>query len=444
MVTQESNHGDNILEVAIQQFRAQAIPEFPDPTVELPLDSEQRQPTEWKLNSIRKDVTVSRRRSLSLVAAVFAAIAGGFAFWPWETSSQKAFAQLQEAVRSLNSLVFEMKCYSGDQVTGQFQITYANSGDVRMDSGFVVHILNAASAEYTIVDDIKRAITIQPVYNMAAIQDQIAGPLGALLNLKPLPSTSMRTLTNDGKLAKEFKTVWDGSVATVLVDVKTNLPIRIELDRGKNEGDKLIREIATNFRFNVSLASSQFTPSSPKGYEVTRIERRDPIVSSDNLVLTTGTGVGPVRFGMSLQEVRNQLGDPDTFSSRPATVAELDDKGQLKLPMKLLPANPPQTTGIMQYKSLGLQIEVSSVEGVEWIRCYEKRLTWNRFTGMTSLGVKIGMSKAEIKALLEKDTSVYQTWNQVGDRWSLNGMDIAFQNDKCVEINLGKASFVKQ
>ncbi len=118
MVTQGFNQGDKILELAIQHLRAQPIPEFPDPTVELPLDLAQRDPIELKSNAInRKHVAISRRRSLSLAAAAFAAIAGGFAFWPWETSSQKAFAQLQEAVRSLNSLVFELKSYSGDQVT---------------------------------------------------------------------------------------------------------------------------------------------------------------------------------------------------------------------------------------------------------------------------------------------------------------------------------------
>ncbi len=407
MVTQDFDHGDKILEVAIQHLRAQAIPEFPDPAVELPLGLAQRQPSELESNAInRKDVGISRRRSLSLVAAVFAAIAGVFAFWPWETSSQKAFAQLQEAVRSLNSLVFELKSYTGDQVTGQFRITYAKSGDVRMDSGLAVHILNAASAEYTKVDDTKRTVTIQPVYNRAAIQEQIAGPLGALLNLKPLPSTTMRTLTNDGKLAKEFKTVWDGSVATVLVDDKTNLPIRIELDRGKSEGDKPIREIATDFQFNVSIAPSQFTLLPPKGYEVTRVERRDANLSSDKLVLTAGAGVGPVRFGMSLQEVRNQLGDPDSVRSFADLVPGLDEKGQLKFPMKFVPANPPKTFVGMEYPSLGLRIDVSPVEGVEWIRCYEKRLTWNRFAGMTSHGVKIGMSKQEVNAILEKVDSL--------------------------------------
>ncbi len=445
MVTQGFNQGDKILELAIQHLRAQPIPEFPDPTVELPLDLAQRDPIELKSNAInRKHVAISRRRSLSLAAAAFAAIAGGFAFWPWETSSQKAFAQLQEAVRSLNSLVFELKSYSGDQVTGQFQITYAKSGDVRMDSGLAVHILNATSAEYTTVDDTKRTVTIQPVYNMAAIQEQIAGPIGALLNLKPLSSTTMRALTNDGKLAKEFKTVWDGSVATILVDDKTNLPIRIELDRGKSEGNKPIREIATNFKFNVRIEPSQFTLLPPKGYEVTRIEKRDANVSSDQLVLTAGAGLGPVRFGMSLQEVRNQLGNPDSFISIPDLVPELDEKGQLKIPMKFVQANPPKTFVGMHYPSLGLRIDVSPVEGVEWIRCYEKRWTWNRFAGMTSHGVKIGMTKQEVNAILEKVDSIRKDWNQGGDRWHLDGMDIVFEKDKCVEITLGRSNLVKK
>ncbi len=59
MVTQGFNQGDKILELAIQHLRAQPIPEFPDPTVELPLDLAQRDPIELKSNAInRKDVAI--------------------------------------------------------------------------------------------------------------------------------------------------------------------------------------------------------------------------------------------------------------------------------------------------------------------------------------------------------------------------------------------------
>ncbi|QDV25911.1 hypothetical protein [Aureliella helgolandensis] len=445
MVRQEFNQGDEILEMAVQQFKQQSIPEFTNPSVAFPVESASRQHIGLASNFLkRRSSTFSNRRLVLAVGVVFAIVIGGFSVLPWESTSQRAFAQMQEAIRDLNSLVFEMKSYSGEEVTGKYHISYAQAGDVRMDSGLVSHILNVAKEEYMIVDDANRAVTIQPVYDMAAIQEKLAGVFGALLNLEPLPSTTMRTVSNDGKPAKEFKTVWDGSVATVIVDAKTNLPMKIELDRGKSQHDKPIREVATNFQFNVSLPDSSFAILPPNGYGVERIERHDPIVSSDSLILTIGKGVGPVRFGMSLQEVRNQLGDPDSFESKPTLVAELDEKGQLKLPMQLVPADPPQIVGVMQYRSLGLQIDVSSIEGVEWIRCYEKRLTWNRFGGMTSHGIKIGMSKNEVKSVLEKDESASRNWKQADDRWLLSGMDVVFENDKCVNITLGKPNIAKQ
>lgn len=444
MVDQELNGGDRILEVAVEHLKQQSIPEFPNPMVNFPVDREQPQYVELNSKSAsRASSPFFSRYSLFAAAVVFAMVAGGFALLPWESSSQKAFAQMQAAIRKLNSVAFELTLYSGDKLTGRGQVNYSKAGDARVDSGLVSHVLNVANNEYMTVDHAKQAVTIQPVYDMAEIQAKIAGEFGAIQNLGPIPSTTMRTVTNEGKPAKEFKSVWDGSVATVLVDAKTNLPMKIEVDRGKSQDGQPIREIAMNFQFNVNLPESSFAIVPPKGYDVKRIERRDPIRSSENLVLTIGQGVGPVRFRMSLQDVRNQLGDPDSFDSKPAMVAELDENEQLKLPMKLVPAEPPQLVGVMQYRSLGLQIELSSIEGVEWIRCYEKRLPWNRFAGMTSQGIKIGMSKGEVKALLENEQSVDKNWNQTDDRWLLNGMDIVFANNKCVEIVLSKPNLAK-
>ena len=438
MVGQELNQGDEILDVAIQHLRQQPIPEFPNPSVEFPIDLEQRQRVKLAADSMSTTGNhYSGRRSLLAMAAVVAIVLGSLAILPWENASQKAYAQVQEAMRNLNSLVFDLRSYSGDQVTMQGKIAYTKSGDVRLDSGLAVHVLNAAKAEYMIVDDAKRTVTIQPVYDVAAIQQKILGEFTALLNLGPLPSTTMRTITKDGKLAKEFKAVWDGSVATVVVDAKTNLPMTIESDRGKNQDGQLVREIASNFQFNVSLPDSSFAIIPPQGYVVNRIARHDPIKSSTGLVLTAGTGLGPIHFGMSLQEVRNELGDPDSFESKPALLAELDEKGQLKMPMKLVPANPPQLIGVMQYRTLGVQIEVSSIAGVEWIRCYEKRMTWAGFEGMTSHGIRIGMTKDEAKSLVREEPAD-RRWKTDDDRWLLKGMDVVFENGKCVEITIGK------
>ncbi len=445
MVRQEFNQGDEILEMAVQHFKQQSIPEFTNPSVAFPVESASRQHIGLASNFLkRRSSTFLNRRLVLAVGVVFAIVIGGFSVLPWESTSQRAFAQMQEAIRNLSSLVFEMKSYSGEEVTGKYHISYAQAGDVRMDSAFGAHVLNASQEEYMVVNDAKRVATIQPVYDLASIQEKTAGVFGALLNLKPLPSTTMRTVNSGGKLAREFKIVWDGSVATVIVDAETNLPISIELDRGKSQDGRPLREVASSFKFNVSLADSSFAILPPNGYDVERIERHDPVISSEGLALTIGKGLGPVRFGMSLQEVRNHLGDPDSFESKPAMVEELDENGQISLPIKLVPIDPSQMIGVMQYHSLGLQIDVSSIEGVEWIRCYEKRMTWDRFAGMTSQGIKIGMSKNEVKSLLVKQELSEKNWKPTDDRWLLNGMDIVFEDDKCVEITIGKPNFLEQ
>ena len=56
---------------------------------------------------------------------------------------------------------------------------------------------------------------------------------------------------------------------------------------------------------------------------------------------------------------------------------------------------------------------------------------------------KIGMSKQEVKAMLEKEESISKNWKQVDDRWLLNGMDIVFEKDKCVEVAIGSSNFIR-
>lgn len=141
---------------------------------------------------------------------------------------------------------------------------------------------------------------------------------------------------------------------------------------------------------------------------------------------------------MSFKEVVSFLGEPDSFESKPALEADVDDKGRLKLPMKLVPANPPYNVVLMHYRSLGVRIDISSLDGVQWIRCHEKTLFHKQFTGKTSEGIQIGMSKKEVLSLLKPRLKTgAENWQPQDALWLLKGMTIEFKNDRCVGISLG-------
>jgi hypothetical protein len=138
------------------------------------------------------------------------------------------------------------------------------------------------------LNDSKRKAIIQPVYDEDAIRERIFGSLDVLFQVQPLPRTHIRSLVRDGKPMRELSTVWDGSVAKVLVDGKTNLPISIELDREKNRDGKAIREELSQFEFDFPTDPFLFAIDPPKDYDITRIERNEPPKSSEQLILRLG------------------------------------------------------------------------------------------------------------------------------------------------------------
>ena len=446
MVENESSRGDEILEMALVHLQQQPIPEFTNPIVVFPAERDSQHPKSRSAlkRSIGASVNLFHRRWVIAAGIALAILCGAFSIFPWTSSNLVAFGQVQEAIRGLRSLKFEMKTFVGDQVTGRFRITYSQTGSVRAESGLESHILNAAQKEYMFVKDSNRTAIIQPVYDNETIKERIFGSLDVLFQVQPLPTTRIRSLVMDGKPVRELSTVWDGSVANVLVDAKTNLPISIELDRGKNSEGKVIREELSQFEFDFDIDPSLFAIDPPKDYAITRIEQLESPKSSEQLTLTLGQGIGPVRFGMSLQEVRNHFGNPSTFESQPGMEFDRDENGQPKFPMKLVPANPPYTIGSMHYHGFGLQIDVSSSAGVEWIRCYEASLTRRGFEGKTSQGIQIGMPKSDAMKIIDENALFSRNGKPTlsDDHWTLNGMDIQFRDDKCSVITIGIQNYL--
>lgn len=446
MTQQEFDRGDELVDSVIQKLRAQSIPVFANPQVDFPVTNRSgrhKQSTSSPENQL--GAKPFSRAKLVLAASIGVVIlVSSFSLFPWQSSSQRAFAEMQQAIREIRSVGFEMRAFAGEELTGKFHITVLQSGDVRMESAVAAHALNVSRAEYMVVDDTNQTVRIEPVYDVAGMRQKLTGVFETLLHLDPLPTTKMRTIDFRGKRVREFKTIWDGSAATAMVDMETNLPIEIQLDRGRGPDGQLVREVVSNFQFNTEVQESRFAIVPPAGYALTRVERRDPVRSSRDLTLTAGKGLGPVRFGMSLREVKEQLGDPDMLESQPLMVAEQDQEGQLIFPMRMVPANPPQKMHRLQYRSLGVQFDVSAANGVEWIRCYAKQMSWGQFEGATSAGIRIGMSKEQVKALLDPEVLERATWKQEDDRWLSNGVDFVFRADTLVELSAGASNFLEK
>ena len=102
---------------------------------------------------------------------------------------------------------------------------------------------------------------------------------------------------------------------------------------------KSIREVMTDFVFDGSHDDSLFRIVPPKGYAVTRRARGEPNPPDPTtLIVSPETGIGPVKFGMSIDEVVRALGEPNwrkehRFANNfnPALEVELQKDGSVRV-----------------------------------------------------------------------------------------------------------------
>jgi outer membrane lipoprotein-sorting protein len=176
----------------------------------------------------------------------------------------------------------------------------------------------------------------------------------------------------------------------VWIDPKSKLPVRIEM--GPANGKAAAGRVVLNkFVFDKPLDEKLFAFEPPEGYAVQVIGTDTPQEPSadDALqkpVITPGVGIGPVTFGMSLDEVKRQLGEPDKLTPLGGTAAQLD-----------------------YYASRGYGMHVGDLFGVTTINAVSQPFMAVRvraFAGKTDKGIGIGSTEAEIREVYGEPSHV--------------------------------------
>jgi len=117
------------------------------------------------------------------------------------------------------------------------------------------------------------------------------------------------------------------------------------------------------------------TPAPDSEDETAASPSEDPVVEpSEELVIELGVGVGPVKFGMSKEEVIENFGEPD----------EVTANGQ----------------GLDYISSRGLLLGLNPTAGINYIKCYSKEYPnyshVTTFAKRTKKGVAMGASRNQI------------------------------------------------
>jgi hypothetical protein len=128
------------------------------------------------------------------------------------------------------------------------------------------------------------------------------------------------------------------------------------------------------------------TPAPDSKDETAASPSDDPVVEpSEALVIEMGVGVGPVRFGMSKEEVIKHLGQPDKIEEFMHDIVRLDYISSRGLNFGL---------------SRGLHFGLNPTVGVNYIKCHSKEYPGyshiTTFAERTKKGVAMGASRNQI------------------------------------------------
>jgi hypothetical protein len=177
---------------------------------------------------------------------------------------------------------------------------------------------------------------------------------------------------------------------TAWVDPQTRIPLRIETVT--REGGATTTEITSIIAFDRPLDARLFDLTPPEGYKVESFGvpalQDEPAAKAKDaaeIVVTPSVGIGPVKFGMTADQVIRLLGAPDKIIS------------------------PNKDFKVLEYYSRGFSVHATTQHGVLMVMCYTGKFFAIRvrdFAGRTDKGIKMGARRSAIEQAYGKPSSV--------------------------------------
>ncbi len=355
-------------------------------------------------------------KHVAAAAAVLIVVGGTLVwFWPASSPAQASFGELQQVMKAVRSVTCRQTTRGGDEPAQTTQWMFLADGRARFEN---------SDGSSSILDPTKaRMLILNPKKREAKLWLGIkTPPVNPYELFKNLPNdASARRLPGkkiDGKEVLGFAVKVVGEEATLWADARTRLPLRIEAEQ-KGEQGKTITSVLDDFIFDRELDPKLFSMEPPAGYKVDTLGVAElPPPPADpklkDLVVTPWVGIGPVKFGMSREEIENLFGRAD---------AVVEGKNNVDL----------------NYGSRGFTLGVRKNVGLWTIWCKTQEFSLpfriNDFSGKTDKGIAMGASKADIMRVYGKPDAenIIQTTTQLAYREP----DVSFTivNDKLIQMN---------
>jgi outer membrane lipoprotein-sorting protein len=343
-----------------------------------------------------------------------------------------AFAEVQQAISALGSVRFQVLNFVGSEDPTVTTVIFQEPGRYRVElpSGEVM-VEDFERKESMRVSHRDRTALIEPLY----VSDTEKAPVAnSLQKLRDLPGKATRKLGERviaGRKVVDFSVLVDREDSKLTVDAATKLPIRLEVTRANRIEGKSIREVMTDFVFDGSHDDSLFRIAPPKGYVVTRRARGEPNPQdATTLIVSPETGIGPVKFGMSIDEVVRALGEPNwrkehRFANNLNPQPELAAKDAKKAEFIMTE---------LGYDARGFRLSTSNRSGVDAIECFDRSAMGpgvRDFQGKTREGIKLGASRADvIKAYGEPQAKLGTS----SFMYAKLGWDFSFRGEQLVSM----------
>jgi len=299
-----------------------------------------------------------------------------------------AFAQVQERLKEVRSVTGTHVLRRPGQPDEEFRLLILENGLVRVEQ---------PDGGYTVTDTRKhRALLVTPAKKQATVLEGLATrpPADLYGLLRDAPRRAVRRLPGrelEGRRAVGYVVRVDeaglaGGEFTVWVDPTTGLPFRFEATEKDDKG-RPVQVLLTELVYDVRLDPDLFSLKPPADYAVTRhglaeLPPEPDIKALREPEVRPGVGLGPVKFGMSKQQVIELLGKPDKEEAR--------------------------GTGL-SYLSRGYALTVSPARGVLMISCFTQQTFAIRvrdFRGKTAEGVAMGSTRADVEKASGKPDKV--------------------------------------
>ena len=357
------------------------------------------------------------------------AVAGlaGLAVW-LTPGGGVAFADVQRALNQVRSVTFDATSQlpGQDAIKSRVLVLGAERVRVELPGGDYLVFDSAEATLLHVRPQEQRAVVTSGLSSRE--EEAAAGMYETLRTMRaraemPLPGKTIDRIEALGLLISD-----DQRTLRVWIDPATELPLHIEATYRRPDGTEFV-ETASNFVFDKPLDESLFRLDPPAGYAV---ENRTLPGSSEEaagrLVVTPKVGLGPVRFGMTRDEVIESLGRPDdTQSSRDGGVT-------------------------LRYDSRGFWIGLGPDGKLRQIDCHahpdEAAPVARTFAGKTAEGIALGASRNDISRAYGPPNSEHQNDTRFGqhtrmDYWDL-GLTFLLRDDALEEISVSASRQMAQ